>query len=104
MAGPIPQDIKKIVVFLFVERPAAGIVPNGTGFFVGVPDPKDKTRSFVYLVTARHVISQTPFGALYPRLTFASRSAPGVPKASSCRSQSVGPTGRCSSILTQQST
>jgi hypothetical protein len=30
--------------------------PWGTAFFVGVKDPKDEKRSFVYLVTAKHVL------------------------------------------------
>ena len=47
------------------------MIPNGTGFFVGVQDEKIKNRSFVYLVTAKHVISNTdgnPFKSIYIRV------------------------------------
>jgi hypothetical protein len=55
MAGPIPPEVKSVVVFIFVEREGK-LIPNGTAFFVGVKNPSDPTIFSVYLVTARHVL------------------------------------------------
>lgn len=55
--GPVPPEIKTVLAFVFAPAPAAGqLKPWGTAFFVGVKDPKDEARSFVYLVTAKHVL------------------------------------------------
>lgn len=60
MAAPIPPEVKSVVGFLFVSGKQPGeLVPYGTGFFVGVKDPKNPDRSFVYFVTAKHVL-RTP--------------------------------------------
>lgn len=55
MAGPIPPEVKSVVVFIFVEREGK-LVPNGTAFLVGVKNPSEPTIFSVYLVTARHVL------------------------------------------------
>ena len=56
LAVAIPANVKRIVTFVFVKRPNGELAPNGTGFFVGVKDKKRPERSFVYFVTARHVM------------------------------------------------
>ncbi len=60
LAAPIPPEVKSVVVFVFVpgNKPDQ-YMPYGTAFFVGVKSPKSPDRSFVYLVTAKHVL-QTP--------------------------------------------
>ena len=68
MAAPIPHDVKKVVTFILIDDGKGGLIPNGTGFFVGVQDPANPKRHFVYLATARHVISPKPFGPLYPQV------------------------------------
>lgn len=68
VAGPVPDDIKKMVTFVLVDGAKGDLVPNGTAFFVGVKDRKNPDRGHVYLATARHVISKTPFGALHPHI------------------------------------
>jgi len=64
---PIPEEIKKIVSFIFVRNAGGQLVPNGTGFFVGVPSDKDPNRSYVYLVTAKHVL-QDQRGQWFPEV------------------------------------
>ncbi|MBI2232183.1 MAG: hypothetical protein HYU46_24200, partial [Deltaproteobacteria bacterium] len=55
--APVPPEIKTVVAFVFAPGPKADqLKPWGTGFFVGVKDPKDENKSFVYLVTAKHVL------------------------------------------------
>lgn len=56
MATTIPSQVKNIVAFIFIKNTKGEIVPNGTGFFVGVKDTNDTNRSYVYLVTAKHVL------------------------------------------------
>jgi len=53
MAGPIPPEVKSVVVFVFIEREGK-LIPNGTAFFVGVKNPSEPTTFSVYLVTAKH--------------------------------------------------
>jgi len=55
MAGPIPPEVKSVVVFIFVEREGK-LIPNGTAFLVGVKNLSEPTIFSVYLVTARHVL------------------------------------------------
>lgn len=55
MAGPIPPEVKSVVVFVFIEREGK-LIPNGTAFFVGVKNPSEPTTFRVYLVTAKHVL------------------------------------------------
>lgn len=65
MASPIPVDVKKVVAFVFLQSSNGQATANGTGFFVGVSDPINKERSFVYFVTARHVVSEPNGGPFY---------------------------------------
>jgi hypothetical protein len=55
MAGPIPSEVKSVVVFLFVEKEGK-LIANGTAFFVGVKKPSEPLIFSVYLITARHVL------------------------------------------------
>lgn len=70
MSMPIPPDVKQCVAFIYVKAAPDRALPNGTGFFFTVPDPSDAKRSFVYLVTAAHVLKQGPdaTGAFYPEV------------------------------------
>jgi hypothetical protein len=51
IAGPIPPEVKSVVVFIFMEREGK-LIPNGTAFLVGVKNPSAPTTFSVYLVTA----------------------------------------------------
>jgi len=55
MAAPIPTEVKSVVVFIFIEKDGK-LIPNGSGFFVGVKNPSNTNVSSVYLVTAKHVL------------------------------------------------
>lgn len=55
----IPEDIKNIVSFVYVQNEKGEIIPNGTAFFVGIPLAKDPSKMFMYIVTARHVIEDS---------------------------------------------
>ena len=55
MAGPIPPEVKSVVVFVFVEKEGK-LVANGTAFFVGVKKSSEPPIFSVYLVTAKHVL------------------------------------------------
>ena len=55
LAGPIPPEVKSVVVFIFIEMEGK-LVPNGTAFFVGVKKPTEPTTFTVYLITAKHVL------------------------------------------------
>ena len=59
MAIPIPPEIKSVVTFIFVEGKDQKLVPNGTGFFVGVKNPTNPDQYLVCLVTAKHVLYKT---------------------------------------------
>jgi len=52
----IPEEVKDIVGFIFIEDQSGKPTPLGTGFFVTVRDEINKERCFLYFVTARHVI------------------------------------------------
>jgi hypothetical protein len=52
----VPDEVRKCVVFLHLDR-GAGREAAGTAFFLGVPFPGDSQRVHRYLVTARHVIA-----------------------------------------------
>ncbi len=56
MATTIPSEVKNIVTFIFVKDAENKLVPNGTGFFVGIKDKKNTNRLYIYLVTAKHVL------------------------------------------------
>ncbi len=52
----IPPDFKKVVTFVYKPLPDNQWRPNGTAFFVGLKDESNPTQSFIYIVTAKHVI------------------------------------------------
>ncbi len=54
----IPIEIKKTIAFIYVKNNNGKIVPNGTGFFVGIRDTSQENRYGVSLVTAKHVIQK----------------------------------------------
>jgi len=58
MATPIPSEVKSVVVFIFVKNEEGDLIPNGTGFFVGVKNPSG-SNFHVYLVTAKHILYKT---------------------------------------------
>lgn len=55
---PIPQDVKQAVTFIFVPDESDQPKPHGTGFFIGVTNEQDPNRVNLYLVTAKHVLTQ----------------------------------------------
>src|SRR6185437_6746996 len=55
---PIPTEFKECVSFIYLQKPNGIPIPDGTGFFVGLKDKNDTTRSFIFLVTAKHVIQE----------------------------------------------
>lgn len=65
VAVTIPDEVKKVVTFVFVRDAQGNLVPNGTGFFVGVKNENKPERMNGYLVTARHVL-QDGAGRWYP--------------------------------------
>lgn len=67
--APVPPEIKTVVAFVFAPGQAADqLVPWGTAFFVGVKDPKDENTSFVYLVTAKHVLQADDRKSWLPKI------------------------------------
>lgn len=56
MAAPIPPEVKSVVTFIFIEGKNKKLIPNGTGFFVGVKNPSYQKKYNVYMVTAKHVL------------------------------------------------
>lgn len=65
MATTIPSEVKEIVTFIFVQDSRGELVPNGTGFFVGVKSKDDHELMHAYLVTVKHVL-QDKSGSYYP--------------------------------------
>ncbi|MEQ1656464.1 MAG: serine protease [Nitrospira sp.] len=55
LAAPVSPEVKSVVAYVLIEQEGK-LVPNGTGFFVGVKDPSRPEVYSVYLVTARHVL------------------------------------------------
>lgn len=53
----IPTKIKKVVGFIYAKNDKEKIVPNGTGFFVGISDSTLK-KTAIYFVTAKHVLKK----------------------------------------------
>ena len=53
------KEIKKSVSFIFVKNEKGELIPNGTGFFIGVKNESKPDLSSVYLVTAKHVLKDT---------------------------------------------
>lgn len=68
MAAAIPDEIKKVVAFVYVKNAKGDFIPNGTAFFVGVPDPANPGRSFGNLVTAKHVLTTVEGGPWLDRV------------------------------------
>jgi hypothetical protein len=69
VAAPIPPEVKTVVAFVFVPGKQPGkAVPYGTAFFVGVKDPKNSERTFVYLVTAKHVLQNPDHKSWLPKI------------------------------------
>lgn len=71
MATQIPPEIKKVVTFIFIKRADEALIPNGTGFFVGVRKQDNSDNWYVYLVTAKHVLTSKDggyFPSIYIRL------------------------------------
>ena len=68
LASQFPPEIKSVVAFVFVARSAGDLVPWGTAFFVGVPDSHHPERSFVYLVTAKHVVMAADQQSFLPEI------------------------------------
>lgn len=68
IAQRIPAEVKQVVGFVFVQPEPGKLVANGTGFFVGVKDAQEPTRSYVYFVTAKHVLTQGAGGAFFPEV------------------------------------
>jgi hypothetical protein len=56
MGAPIPSEVKSVVAFIFIANDDGKLIPNGTGFFVGVKKPSNANYFNVYLVTAEHVL------------------------------------------------
>jgi hypothetical protein len=61
----IPPELKQLVAFVYVKDSAGKMVPNGTGFFVGVKDLRNKDRSYCYFVTSKHVLQQGEGGPFF---------------------------------------
>lgn len=55
MAFPIPPEIKSIATYIFINN-GGKLIPNGTGFFVGLKNPSKQNNFSLYLVTAKHVL------------------------------------------------
>lgn len=68
MAAAIPDDVKKVVAFIYAEDQTGVQVPNGTGFFVAVPNEDHPERVHVYLVTAKHVLTKGEGGPWLARV------------------------------------
>jgi len=49
-------EIKKSVSFIFIKNDKGTLIPNGTGFFVGVKKEEDNLLANVYFITAKHVL------------------------------------------------
>lgn len=77
MANVIPDDVKKVVSFIFIRNERGEIVPNGTGFFVSIKE-EGFHGLFGYLVTAKHVLidekTQNFFSSIIVRLNKANNS------------------------------
>ena len=80
----IPNEVKKTVVFIYIKNDSSKIVPNGTGFLVGVKDTSSKLDKYtVYLVTAKHIIQKqdkkTIYNEIYLRLNKKDSSSSIIP-------------------------
>lgn len=52
-------EVKKCTTFIFLEKEQGKLIPNGTGFFVGVKNEENHNAFNVYLATAKHVLQDT---------------------------------------------
>ena len=52
---PIPSEIKSIATYIFINN-GGKLIPNGTGFFVGLKNPSKPNNFSLYLVTAKNVL------------------------------------------------
>lgn len=71
VCATVPQRVVKTVVFIYRSQNGAPGQPDGTGFLVAVPIPSQPDRSWLYLVTASHVLhtdSNNLSSATYPEL------------------------------------
>jgi len=62
------QEIKKSISFIFITNNVGSLLPNGTGFFMGVRNETDNNIFNVYFVTAKHVL-QDEQGNYFPEIT-----------------------------------
>ncbi|MCX6554482.1 MAG: trypsin-like peptidase domain-containing protein [Candidatus Aminicenantes bacterium] len=62
----IPEQVKEIVIFIYIKGSDGKLIPNGTAFFVGVKDQKKEDRFWVYLITAKHVLCEKEDGPFLP--------------------------------------
>ena len=56
--GAIPPEIKNVVAFVFAKDVKDNIVPDGTGFFVGIKDDSKPDSFYEYFVSAKHVLQK----------------------------------------------
>jgi hypothetical protein len=71
VCATVPEGVVKTVVFIYRSQNGAPGQPDGTGFLVAIPNPSQPGRSWVYLVTASHVLHTDPnnlSSATYPEL------------------------------------
>ncbi len=54
----VPDEIRKCVCFVYSKEPDERLAPRGTAFFVSVARGGGHGGTFVYLVTARHVLTR----------------------------------------------
>ena len=67
----VPEGIVKTVVFIYRGQNGAAGQPDGTGFLVGLPNTSHPGQSWLYLVTAKHVLHTDPnniSSPMYPDL------------------------------------
>jgi len=55
IAFPLPPEIKSVATYILINNEGK-LLPNGTGFFVGLKNPSKKNNFSVYLVTAKNVL------------------------------------------------
>jgi hypothetical protein len=67
MGTKIPEDVKKVVCFVYVPDAHGDPTPNGTGFFVFVKLTASPDMAQFYLVSAKHVFTDQATGKFYPR-------------------------------------
>lgn len=68
-AVAIPQEVKKVVAFVYVDNNAGHPQAIGTAFFIAVPSKSNKDAMYVYLVTAKHVLAAQPNGPFRPKVS-----------------------------------